>query len=207
MEYKAIYYMYRAIARSALYHLASAQVRGLSHSRSARPRPARSAAGAAHLGGGGSVTTPGHGSTAILRGSLRVYTTRSGGVGGMSLTILSWKRYTYTPTSVRNTERGRRGGGGALVWARRGRRAPARGRGRAAPPMPGQAGKLSGWPKRWQLAHAFRWEYSCKRLKLAQFLGQLGVFLTQAGGEFVFLQAALLYRWIVPKRNERPART
>jgi hypothetical protein len=28
------------------------------------------------------------------------------------------------------------------------------------------------------LAHAFVWEYSCKRLQLAQLLGQLGVFLT-----------------------------
>jgi hypothetical protein len=28
------------------------------------------------------------------------------------------------------------------------------------------------------LAHAFLWEYSDKRLKLAQLLGQLGVFLT-----------------------------
>jgi hypothetical protein len=27
------------------------------------------------------------------------------------------------------------------------------------------------------LAHEFLWEYSCKRLKLAQLLGQLGVFL------------------------------
>jgi hypothetical protein len=35
-----------------------------------------------------------------------------------------------------------------------------------------------GWPKRCKLAHAFRWEYSYKRLKLAQLLGKLGVFLT-----------------------------
>ena len=34
------------------------------------------------------------------------------------------------------------------------------------------------WPKRFKLARAFRWEYSCKRLQLAQLLGQLGVFLT-----------------------------
>jgi hypothetical protein len=32
--------------------------------------------------------------------------------------------------------------------------------------------------KRCKLAHAFRWEYSYRRLKLAQLLGQLGVFLT-----------------------------
>jgi hypothetical protein len=35
-----------------------------------------------------------------------------------------------------------------------------------------------GWPKRCKLAQAFRWEYSHKGLKLAQLLGQLGVFLT-----------------------------
>ena len=40
------------------------------------------------------------------------------------------------------------------------------------------ARKVSGWPKRCKLAHAFLWEYSYKRLKLAQLLGQLGVFLT-----------------------------
>jgi hypothetical protein len=45
--------------------------------------------------------------------------------------------------------------------------------------VPAAARKLSGWLKRWQLAHAFLWEYSCKRLKLAQLLGQLGVFLTR----------------------------
>jgi hypothetical protein len=36
-----------------------------------------------------------------------------------------------------------------------------------------------GWPKRCKLAHAFLWEYSYKRLKLAQRLGQLGAFLTR----------------------------
>jgi hypothetical protein len=30
----------------------------------------------------------------------------------------------------------------------------------------------------WKLARAFLWEYSCRRLKLAQLLGQLGIFLT-----------------------------
>jgi hypothetical protein len=29
-----------------------------------------------------------------------------------------------------------------------------------------------------KLVHAFRWEYSCKSLKLAQLLGKLGAFLT-----------------------------
>ena len=40
------------------------------------------------------------------------------------------------------------------------------------------ARKLLGWPKRCKLAHAILWEHSYKRLKLAQLLGQLGVFLT-----------------------------
>jgi hypothetical protein len=41
------------------------------------------------------------------------------------------------------------------------------------------ARKVLGWPKICKLAHAFRWECSYKRLKLAQLLGQLGVFLTR----------------------------
>jgi hypothetical protein len=39
------------------------------------------------------------------------------------------------------------------------------------------ARKLSGWSRRCKPAHAFRWEYSYEELKLAQLLGQLGVFL------------------------------
>jgi hypothetical protein len=35
-----------------------------------------------------------------------------------------------------------------------------------------------GWPKRCKLARVFLWEHSYKGLKLAQLLGQLGVFLT-----------------------------
>jgi hypothetical protein len=31
---------------------------------------------------------------------------------------------------------------------------------------------VSAWPKRYQLAHAFLWKHSDKRLKLAQLLGQ-----------------------------------
>jgi hypothetical protein len=51
------------------------------------------------------------------------------------------------------------------------------------PSTPGsRARKVSGWPNRCKLAHAFLWEYSYKRLKLAQLLGQLGVFLTKASG-------------------------
>ena len=37
---------------------------------------------------------------------------------------------------------------------------------------------MLGWPKIYKLAHAFPWEYSYRRLQLAQLLGQLGVFLT-----------------------------
>jgi hypothetical protein len=40
------------------------------------------------------------------------------------------------------------------------------------------ARKVLGWPKKIKFAHAFLEEYSYRRLKLAQFLHQLGVFLT-----------------------------
>jgi hypothetical protein len=43
------------------------------------------------------------------------------------------------------------------------------------------ASKVLGWPRRCKLAHASLWERSCKGLKLAQLLGQLGVFLTRDG--------------------------
>jgi hypothetical protein len=39
-----------------------------------------------------------------------------------------------------------------------------------------------GWPKICKLAHVFLWECSYKRLKLAQLLGQRGVFLTSWTG-------------------------
>jgi hypothetical protein len=42
------------------------------------------------------------------------------------------------------------------------------------------ARKVLGCSQICKLAHAFLWEYSHKRLKLAQLLGQLGVFLTFA---------------------------
>jgi hypothetical protein len=44
----------------------------------------------------------------------------------------------------------------------------------------GEKGVL-GWPKRYKLAHAFRWGYSYKTLMSAQFLGQVGVCLTSEG--------------------------
>jgi hypothetical protein len=42
-----------------------------------------------------------------------------------------------------------------------------------------RASKVLGWPTRCKLARVLRWGYSHKRLKLAQLLGQLGVFLTR----------------------------
>ena len=36
-----------------------------------------------------------------------------------------------------------------------------------------KAKNVLGWPERCKLAHAFLWEYSYKKLKLAQLLGQL----------------------------------
>jgi hypothetical protein len=38
--------------------------------------------------------------------------------------------------------------------------------------------KVLGWPKRFELAHALRWECSYRRLRLAQLLGRHGVDLT-----------------------------
>ena len=66
-------------------------------------------------------------------------------------------------------------GGAVLRLARR-----RRGEGIEEAVVAGQlaARKASGWPKRCRLAHAFLWEYSYKRLQLAQLLGQLGDFLT-----------------------------
>jgi hypothetical protein len=43
---------------------------------------------------------------------------------------------------------------------------------------PAVARKVLGWPERCKLATALLWKYGCKRLKSAQLLGQLGVFLT-----------------------------
>jgi hypothetical protein len=42
------------------------------------------------------------------------------------------------------------------------------------------ARKMLGWSKTCRLAYALLWEYSYKRLKLAQLLGQLGVFLARS---------------------------
>ena len=42
-----------------------------------------------------------------------------------------------------------------------------------------RARKVLGWPRRCELAHAFRWECSYKRLKLAQHLARHGASLTE----------------------------
>ena len=71
------------------------------------------------------------------------------------------------------------------------------------------ARNVLGWPRRCKLAHAFVWEYSCKRLKLAQLVGQLGGFLTCAGrvaglapptADFVLVVAGVVARVAVPAR-------
>jgi hypothetical protein len=46
----------------------------------------------------------------------------------------------------------------------------------------GEKGVTCRLAQKMQAAHAFLWEYSDKTLKLAQFLGRLGVFLTTCGG-------------------------
>jgi hypothetical protein len=50
---------------------------------------------------------------------------------------------------------------------------------RRRPTVSRRARKAQGWPKICHLAHAFLWEHSHKRLKLAQLLGRFGIFLTQ----------------------------
>ena len=45
-----------------------------------------------------------------------------------------------------------------------------------------QQKNVLGRPKRCQLAHASLWEYSYRRMKLAQLLGQVGVFFTCLNG-------------------------
>ena len=59
--------------------------------------------------------------------------------------------------------------------------------------------KVLGWPKRCILPNVFLWEYSYKRLQLAQLLGQHGVFLTRAqhlppGGR-LWARAGLCCTW------------
>jgi hypothetical protein len=60
-----------------------------------------------------------------------------------------------------------------------------------------RARKVSGWSKRYKLAHGFLWEYSDKRLQLAQLLGQLGRFLSTAALSFSTMlgsSAAIRYK-------------
>ena len=61
------------------------------------------------------------------------------------------------------------------------------------------AGRVSGWP-RCKLAHALLWEYSYKRLELAQLLGQLGVFLA-CPPPSVFVSLSRLYGGCVVVRK------
>jgi hypothetical protein len=67
-----------------------------------------------------------------------------------------------------------------------------------------RARKVSGWPKRRELAHVFLCEYSYKRLELAQLLGQLGIFLTLVASCLrgalppVLLRAVCLVRAMAP---------
>ena len=56
---------------------------------------------------------------------------------------------------------------------------------------------MSGWSKRCNLARAFLWEYSYKRLKLAQLLNQLGVFLTCGAGA---LKVLIRHVWVRRRR-------
>jgi hypothetical protein len=56
-------------------------------------------------------------------------------------------------------------------------------------PRHARRAKVLGWPKRRKLAHAFLWEYSYKRLNLAQLLGQRGVILTR------FFKLAQQFPW------------
>jgi hypothetical protein len=53
------------------------------------------------------------------------------------------------------------------------------------------------------LAHAFLWEYSYKRLKLAQLPGQLGVFLTLSAGDSARMRAAGSARRVVAAAEKR----
>ena len=89
------------------------------------------------------------------------------------------------------TGRGRQGGRGPGARARSSRRPRrcSRRAGRAAPRRPcgafavyrdrsPRARKVSGWPKWCKLAQTCLWEYSYKRLRLAQLLGQLGRFFS-----------------------------
>ena len=74
----------------------------------------------------------------------------------------------WRPTSSRSSRRG-----APRSCRPRWRRRPPSAYARAV-----RARKVSGWPKRCKLADVSLWKYSYKRLKLAQLLGQLGVFLT-----------------------------
>jgi hypothetical protein len=66
---------------------------------------------------------------------------------------------------------------------------------------------LSGWPKRWSLAHASLWESSHKRLKLAQLLGCVPTYVVS----FSLTQNVNVWtppaEWDGPGRHQRLAST
>ena len=57
-----------------------------------------------------------------------------------------------------------------------------------------------GWPRRCKLAHAFVWEYSCKRLKLAQLTCAGRVAGLAPPADFVLVVAGVVARVAVPAR-------
>jgi hypothetical protein len=57
---------------------------------------------------------------------------------------------------------------------------------------------MLGWPKRCELARAFLWEHSGKRLELVQLLGQLGVFLTSWRVSMIFYVPGGKYELMLP---------
>jgi hypothetical protein len=66
------------------------------------------------------------------------------------------------------------------------------------------ARKVLGWPKRRKLAHAFPWEYMCKRLKLAQFLGRHGAFLACSSRRCAAVEkTAMLFRMSMQRHLRR----
>ena len=65
---------------------------------------------------------------------------------------------------------------------------------------------MLGWPKISKLVHVFLWEHSYKRLKLAQLLGQLSIFLTFAWSRARRLSARLPGPFVPPPRLVASAR-
>ena len=94
--------------------------------------------------------------------------------------------------------------GGAAAGGRRAAVVVAKDKERLGPRVLRREGVL-GWPKRCKLAHAFRWEYSYERLKLAQLLDKLGVFLTFAFSAPVMFPSASSRQASMPAKMFRGA--